>query len=1586
MVRGTAARWVSLALAMVALGLVAPEVRALEAVDGRLQAHGFGEVQVRMLNRNFTEQSDLSQWYNIFNLEVEYDFLPQGWGPIEILQGYARIEARFDCIYTGACGLFPSSVSVYGNEAEDLPKRLRDGQEEEFSGVVFLDEIRPVTSPDIENFQSRDQDPVGLGVGFGFGALIEQRGPDALLENKEDDPFGVLFLQGGFPLDEHEFTVRRFSEGPRGGGGRQQILGPWLPKNEILSAATLADNPNPLRGRFSPTGVERAPVSAVNSIFGDIGAAGTMEFAGMFPGSADPAKQIDDPLDPRVAEMLRAAGGGGLTRNIPGVGVFVFDETNVDTIFPTDFYGGDTPLLVPIVPPSEPVQGTSFDTDPTRQGPADPSDPDGRSRAAAVLVAGTECVFLDNMGNPLGKAPGVTHTGPCPRNPVNPARGTFIADTTPGGAFETTGATSNVLLVGGSGEAPMRPAPDVSNLFSGPGDDLLTARGVYIPSVGFRRELTNADFDHHDFHGSQAQRMWNFGASQKRGEFILKEAYLDIEWGEARWWLRVGKQSTVWGKTELFRTTDQFNPQDLALASLPSLEESRIALWGARLVYSFWNVGPFQDVRAELAVNFDQFEPADLGYCGEPYTANVVCTITNGLLAHGITGVGIAGVDRPPNPWNSIQGLEIGGRLEWRWDRFSFALIDFWGFADTPTPDKIFGYERNVDPLSGRPLVAESRGSCDTASGNDQPGLSGRTLSVNFAPGNININNADLEDLVGYDPGDADDRGNPLAHSALSGNPSGIGTGPDCLQAGGALDDATRNALQYHHANQQLFAMICSGTIGFSNLDPGSCGLTIFGSNAVLDRSLAPIPLVEFLSGAFAGEPFVSRRVFDIEAAAGVAPPLVALNRDRADGVITAGHPAVNVALLDPALLALDPDLGNLNEANPLCSAALGSLPAFAAAGFGPSQNQLLCRFRNDAGLKFTPDTTDTDTQDGAQGLAPPPGHLEGDWLTLDSTLTSEQKALLGCGPFFGTRCDSSDRIINVTQRTDTGDIGVQFAGQAPFIPSAPTDKNFGPTGGLDVFNAEASVIFQSFIGFDGTPIEGMFTTDSAPQPGTIEFEGGPVATRHDGRGGLERLPGARGAESWDPVVIDDNGPGGMPDGRIGTALEAFPDTVDLGIEFQEGYDPTVDGCITSQSGAAGSVAFDVDGDGVDEMLSIDGYCLLSSTRRAIDPTASATNVLFGTTDFDGDGVPDTAGTLFHPLAGCADPALQAVYGAGWGPGGVIFDTNTGRCDGFRRDHLLELAVLGDDQTVQVMQNELAGISFNFLMFLAAFSCDGDADEDIAADPECFDASSAETRWSQERCSLTAPHLCSNVKALWGIAGVLRNDVRAGGNSRFGRRTFVWHSGGEVVLRYDKRNVLGFSMDFAEDVTKSNWGVEFTWISGVPFSNANSFDGISNGDTYNLTVSVDRPTFINFLNANRTFFINTQWFFQYITGYTDGFTANDQRGPFNALFTFAVNTGYFQDRLLPNLVTVFDFVSRSGAVLPSVTYRFTEAFSFSIGANLFFGRGSTADMSLMPFAPASNRVGNDAFQDATEPGLSLVRSRDEAYFRIRWTF
>jgi hypothetical protein len=203
------------------------------------------------------------------------------------------------------------------------------------------------------------------------------------------------------------------------------------------------------------------------------------------------------------------------------------------------------------------------------------------------------------------------------------------------------------------------------------------------------------------------------------------------------------------------------------------------------------------------------------------------------------------------------------------------------------------------------------------------------------------------------------------------------------------------------------------------------------------------------------------------------------------------------------------------------------------------------------------------------------------------------------------------------------------------------------------------------------------------------------------------------------------------------------------------------------------------------------------------------------------------------------------------------------------------------------------------------------------------------------------------------------------------------------VLRYEKRNVLGLAMDFAEDRTKSNWGFEWTWIEGIPYDDADELDGITDVDTFNLTVSVDRPTFINFLNPNRTFFFNTQWFFQYVSGYQNSFPTN---GPFNVLATLRVETGYFRDRLNPGLTLVYDFNSTSGAVLPEIAYRFTENFSATLAASWFFGRFQSTTPPLRSISDPPFRAGSRPNVDWVEEGVSPIRDRDEVSMILRYTF
>ena len=52
---------------------------AIEFFEGNLEIHGFYEAQVRTIARDYraSDGFDLTQWYNILNIETEADFAPE---------------------------------------------------------------------------------------------------------------------------------------------------------------------------------------------------------------------------------------------------------------------------------------------------------------------------------------------------------------------------------------------------------------------------------------------------------------------------------------------------------------------------------------------------------------------------------------------------------------------------------------------------------------------------------------------------------------------------------------------------------------------------------------------------------------------------------------------------------------------------------------------------------------------------------------------------------------------------------------------------------------------------------------------------------------------------------------------------------------------------------------------------------------------------------------------------------------------------------------------------------------------------------------------------------------------------------------------------------------------------------------------------------------------------------------------------------------------------------------------------------------------------------------------------------------------
>ena len=137
-----------LAAAVVAFLMVLPAA-AIEFFEGRVQIHGFAEMQVRAISSKYKEELDLTQWYNVVNIEAEFDIVPDGWGPIDLLSAYVRVEARYDCIWTKGCGMF-NSVNTFGDKGKRLPTRLKDAEDEDFGGVATAKPVaRRISNPNM---------------------------------------------------------------------------------------------------------------------------------------------------------------------------------------------------------------------------------------------------------------------------------------------------------------------------------------------------------------------------------------------------------------------------------------------------------------------------------------------------------------------------------------------------------------------------------------------------------------------------------------------------------------------------------------------------------------------------------------------------------------------------------------------------------------------------------------------------------------------------------------------------------------------------------------------------------------------------------------------------------------------------------------------------------------------------------------------------------------------------------------------------------------------------------------------------------------------------------------------------------------------------------------------------------------------------------------------------------------------------------------------------------------------------------------------------------------------------------------------
>lgn len=146
----------------------------------------------------------------------------------------------------------------------------------------------------------------------------------------------------------------------------------------------------------------------------------------------------------------------------------------------------------------------------------------------------------------------------------------------------------------------------------------------------------------------------------------LFEAYLNFAKGPL--FLRIGRQNLSWGETDVFRLLDQINPLDAGFGGfLVSLDERRVPLDMARVVYGFGGVGPLSELNLEGFMVLDDKIAAPVP-TGSPWSAG---------NAPGIPGY----IKKPSKNFADARG---GGRLVGVWGEFMFSLAHYTTYLDTP--------------------------------------------------------------------------------------------------------------------------------------------------------------------------------------------------------------------------------------------------------------------------------------------------------------------------------------------------------------------------------------------------------------------------------------------------------------------------------------------------------------------------------------------------------------------------------------------------------------------------------------------------------------------------------------------------------------------------------------------------------------------------------------------------------------------------------------------------------------------------------------------------------------------------------------
>ncbi len=231
-------------------------------------------------------------------------------------------------------------------------------------------------------------------------------------------------------------------------------------------------------------------------------------------------------------------------------------------------------------------------------------------------------------------------------------------------------------------------------------------------------------------------------------------------------------------------------------------------------------------------------------------------------------------------------------------------------------------------------------------------------------------------------------------------------------------------------------------------------------------------------------------------------------------------------------------------------------------------------------------------------------------------------------------------------------------------------------------------------------------------------------------------------------------------------------------------------------------------------------------------------------------------------------------------------------------------------------------------------------------------------------------------------------------------------------IHFPRVFLAGASADLYIEPLKSAIRIEVAHTNGEEFANTLSPSLFSRSKVVRWVVGVDRPTFIPFLNQRRAFLISAQVFGQHLLDHELITTPAGKAGmpdwKDNILATLLIQGGYFNDRIVPQILSAYDARARAGVVSPSVNWLISDNWQVTLAANIKVGRAKndfddcracnqfppftdpaegTPGAGTLPPGQTFNRLGGVSPLGAFRAGpIGMAQDEDEIQILLRYRF